>query len=1502
MDIAALGLRVDGVENIDKATKSLEDFSGASNQAAKSTTAVASGAKSIKPAAESAASATDKLSAAELKLARDAERAGMSVKQLQFALRGVPAQFTDIAVSLQGGMNPLTVFLQQGGQLKDMFGGAGIAAKALGGYIVGLVNPLSVAATSVVALGAAYYQGSKEADVFRSTLAQTGNSAGVTVGNLQEYARQMAATSGTQGKAAESLNLFVAAGVRAQDNLVRFAQTAQRWEKATGEGVDAVAEKFAALQKEPVTAALKLNDSMNFLTVSVYSQITALEEQGKATEAARVAMEALDSAMAERAKNIEQNLGYIERAWNGITGAAKRGWDAMLDVGRPDTTVDKIRKIQEEIDRRMTQPLAVDNPAMRASREKGIANLQRELMALQALHAQEELGAAGDAERLRQVQARAAWDKITAGNLDKQAKMEAELTKVREAALQAGIQGKELEDQLAAVREKYKEKVKKESTATVTAYQTMMIAINEKIAASEQEILTGEKQTEADKLRVRYQQELITRGREFNKVQRANIEAGIEQYAAQEAYNESVKYAQKSLDDYAKKQDQQIQKVSEQVEKLRLEEDGHKMAAAENITHAEAMERLTLARLEDARAQMMQGAGTDEEIARLDREIAKRRELLELMGAKGTREANEKAAKELEKQWEKTAQTVGDTLTDYIMGGGKDAATYLKRLFSTLVLQPVVQGVVGGVLGTGAAGASGVASGGIGGFAGIAQNVNSIYGALTGSLTYGLGSAAASIGAAIGSTAATSFGAGMAASGFTANAFTTGASLVGSGATGAGLGMMAGAALPWVAGAAALYSIIKGFDNSGTPHMGAGAIYSAGSVTGGRDIYNRATFGMGARGEWSASNQDAISGIAGALGKALDGVATSFGQKAGYSIYTAFADDSSKDGAWGSLRIADALGNTLVDWEQARASKWAPREFSNGEEGYKEYLNSVAQDVKSAFVAMDLPAWADNLLNAANDLDTLNAALNQIAANKAGFDALAASMSIFKGISDELQTQLLATSGSMDALASVAGSYYGSSMYTEGERMLSARQQQMDALASRGLYIDPAEGDKAKALFRQTVEEAMRSGQGELAVQLMAMSVSFSQTADYAQKLIDEMSQLADETETAAEVVNTSVQRMSTAWSTLSTAAGMAFQFSGDTSGLEAQLDILRGNYGGSADSRLSNLQQQISIEQQLFEAQNTARQEEIQAAQARISAAQQELANAKQLQEAAKGLRNFVEQLRASEASGASEIDRLMALRSQYSAQLGLVKSGDVGAMSDIQGTTTSLLDLSRAQASTAFDYAVTSGIIASELEAAGVVQESSASSMASLLEQQIEAEEKRIEDADKQFKVSDATKKLINDLLNESLAEYAKSAERAKLDYDQGLLTNELLAGLPDGFSTALNNSVVPAINSVAAAAWAAIAAASESSKTVVDGSHASGLMSVPFDGYIAELHKGEAVIPRQYNTFNRQSTGSAIAVNDDLRMQNAALLGVLNQTLRILRQWNIDGLPSTREEYQT
>jgi phage-related minor tail protein len=123
---------------------------------------------------------------------RSLSSVGVSAAQTAAALRQVPAQFTDIITSISAGQSPITVLLQQGGQLKDAFGGAGAAARALGGYVLGLINPFTVAAVAVGALALAYERGDAESREFQRTLILTGNAAGTTADRLSQVSAEIA--------------------------------------------------------------------------------------------------------------------------------------------------------------------------------------------------------------------------------------------------------------------------------------------------------------------------------------------------------------------------------------------------------------------------------------------------------------------------------------------------------------------------------------------------------------------------------------------------------------------------------------------------------------------------------------------------------------------------------------------------------------------------------------------------------------------------------------------------------------------------------------------------------------------------------------------------------------------------------------------------------------------------------------------------------------------------------------------------------------------------------------------------------------------------------------------------------------------------------------------------------------------------------------------------------------------------------------------------------------
>lgn len=276
-------------------------------------------------------------------------RTGNTAKQNAAALRGVPAQFTDIAVSLQAGQAPLTVLLQQGGQLKDMFGGIGPAARALGGYILGLINPLTLAAGGAAALAYGFAAGRQEAVEYNKSLILTGGYAGVTADQLSTMASQVSSVVGTTGAASAALATLAGGGKIASGSFVEVAEAAVAMEKATGKSVGETIAEFSKIAEDPVAAAKALDDQYHFLTASVYAQIVALKEQGDTISATRLLTDTYADTVKTRAGDISENLGIVERSWNAVKAAASGALDGLKGVGREASLNDQI----EDAERRL---------------------------------------------------------------------------------------------------------------------------------------------------------------------------------------------------------------------------------------------------------------------------------------------------------------------------------------------------------------------------------------------------------------------------------------------------------------------------------------------------------------------------------------------------------------------------------------------------------------------------------------------------------------------------------------------------------------------------------------------------------------------------------------------------------------------------------------------------------------------------------------------------------------------------------------------------------------------------------------------------------------------------------------------------------------------------------------------------------------------------------------------------------------------------------------------
>lgn len=378
--------------------------------------------------------------------------AGVSMGQIAQATRQLPLQMQDVFVSLQGGQNPLTVFMQQGSQIAGSYGSAGLALRSVAGYLAGMVTPLTATAAAVGATALAAYQGSREMDGYRTALTLTGSALGVTAGQMNGMAAAIRASgTATQGAASEALVEMATNGRVGKEQLQGAAQAALAWGKATGASAADVAKNFADLSKDPLGGTMRLNEGMNYLTASTYQQIKALTEQGRTTEAAAVAQKAYADVMKERAPELLAQLGYLEKGWinvrDGITGA----WDALKSIGREQSAEDKLADKTAIIEQ--TRKLIDKSDGDRAARLQNRLNALLEEQSIMQSQARETQRAVSlSAQQAEQVKARSEADKDGLKYLTEEQRLRKDIAQETQRLRDAGASETEIAQRTAAIR------------------------------------------------------------------------------------------------------------------------------------------------------------------------------------------------------------------------------------------------------------------------------------------------------------------------------------------------------------------------------------------------------------------------------------------------------------------------------------------------------------------------------------------------------------------------------------------------------------------------------------------------------------------------------------------------------------------------------------------------------------------------------------------------------------------------------------------------------------------------------------------------------------------------------------------------------------------------------------------------------------------------------------------------------------------------------------------
>ena len=425
-----------------------------------------------------------------------AQQAGMSQRAYSAAMRNVPAQITDITTSLIGGQPAYLVAIQQGGQLKDMFGGIVPAARALATSLLGMINPLTITAAIVGTLGVAFYQASARTEEINLALISTGRNATYTAEGIEKLAASIDSVSGvTQGGAIKAITSLATTTNLTGEALTSASAAATSWASVTGQSADTVLDKFRAIAKDPVDALTKLNETERFLTETQYQRIKALQDEGKWQEAATEAAKLYADVVAGRTREVEANLGLISTAWLNIKKASSEAWDGV--VSNVNRALVPLQRYADYLDRIGGAPqklgaggLGVVNPVVGAfAYFGGNANRGRPEVIMPGVGGEtrtpepvrDELARkrADDAKKAAD-DAASAWDRVLAST-DKEIQKRLEIQRIRDAGNAAGQSEEAIQKQIDA----YTNSIAKSSASSASSVRARRVELTEEQKAAQ---------------------------------------------------------------------------------------------------------------------------------------------------------------------------------------------------------------------------------------------------------------------------------------------------------------------------------------------------------------------------------------------------------------------------------------------------------------------------------------------------------------------------------------------------------------------------------------------------------------------------------------------------------------------------------------------------------------------------------------------------------------------------------------------------------------------------------------------------------------------------------------------------------------------------------------------------------------------------------------------------------------------------------------------------------